>query len=797
MSWELIENDKVIKKTELSDFINNEMIIPLELSAFFKGEGERLALIYEGREYPAYIETEGGNQKLKWSKVLKRKLAEAFPQYATWFKDIKDPLKTPSIEFKKNDEQYEIRFILEANQERPKDKVTEIIEKEIQKKNSLMLKTLFHKWITGYQNYFPRDFRFSFKDIINADIPRELEGFPAIKAGNYLVQGYAGETQWAEIPWVAVMDKRLSNNIENGSHLIYLLSMDSQRLYLAIVYAEPGIGAKSLSEKASRMREKINTGNFKTNHQHVLLANATLVSGILCYQEYTEDLPEDQLLEADFEAMLKIYSEIVEITIPPIDKPISELNLIENIKKSEEKIPKKNDSGYSEIKSSEKMNDTLADHIMTEPEMRMVEKPALNISEEISEATEFSNTIKPFTNKGIENEWIENQLIKKNTGQSENEMEKSNSAVGNRKRVAVKNETLTSYLKAVLAKMGARGFYYPPELVKSYYLSLKSKPFVMIKGNVGTGKTSFPGFFAEAIGANTENGRYLKVLVKNSWEDDEALFGYLDSRGHFISGPIMTLLKSSREHPEKPHFLLLDEMDQAPVEKYFRKLLERINGNEEPFFTKEDFGSDLTSFREYGGLTFTDNIYIIGTINREVHSYPMGPKVLDSGNTIEMPVVDIGVFPDYGSSALGGDWENSQFKVQNKTEQLPGIIEKLMLDLREIQEILVRFDEPMGYRGVNEILAFGINSGVEGLFTEPEIMDLAIKQRILPVLDVTSQNNEELLKALGFFCRGDQMKEMCRRDFCIELEELLMAEKLDYPRSGQQLLKRLKKLARA
>lgn len=71
----------MIKTTELSDFVNTEMIIPKELISFFGSSGERLAIIYQNREYPSYLEAEGGNAKLKWSKVLIRKLGEAFPDY--------------------------------------------------------------------------------------------------------------------------------------------------------------------------------------------------------------------------------------------------------------------------------------------------------------------------------------------------------------------------------------------------------------------------------------------------------------------------------------------------------------------------------------------------------------------------------------------------------------------------------------------------------------------------------------------------------------------------------------------
>ncbi|WP_050739008.1 MrcB family domain-containing protein [Acetobacterium bakii] len=787
MSWELLANNKAIRTTELSDFTNNKMAIPAEVSTFFKGEGERLALMYEGREYPAYIESEGGNQKLNWSKVLQRKLAETFPEYNTWFADETDPLKTPRLEFIKHDDHYDVRFILGTDDVPAVETATQAMPEETRKNPGSGLRELFAKWITGYQNYYPRDFRFSFKDIISDDIPKILEGFPNIKSGKYLVQGFAGDHQWAEIPWVAVMDRRLTDTIEKGFHLIYLLSMDSRKLYLAIVFAEPGAGAKTLSEKVDQIRRTIDTGSFETNHQKVLLANATLVAGILCYREYSEDLPGDEILAAEFQAMLRIYDQVITMSVTPEEESILEAPTAEVTKVIEMDITRRNGffEEVSEANSSEKF---------LKPQIAVVGESEIVLNEELIKDIERIEKKEAFTNRDMEEKVCDIQSLDE-TNRPEKDAPKkvSMKTPGSlQKKYPLKNETITSELKAVLARMGNKGFYYSPELVKSYYLSLKSKPFVMIKGSVGSGKTSLPRLFAEAIGANSDNGRFQQVLVEKGWDDEEVLFGYLDNRGHFVPGPIMTLLKNSREYPEKPHFFLLDEMDQSPVEKYLRKLLEGINGNKEPLLNRDYFGSDAGSFREYGGLTFADNIYIIGTINGGEESYPVAPKFLDSGNTIEMPAVEIGVFPNYGNLNGEDDWENNQFKMQKKSQGLPGIIENLMLALRKLQEILVRFDRPMGYRCINEILAFGINSGVEGLFNEFEVIDLGIVQRILPLLDQAKHDEAELLRGLGFFCMGDNVDEKTFEETCISLKTLLMAQAMPYPRSGKQLLKRLK-----
>ncbi len=54
----------------------------------------------------------------------------------------------------------------------------------------------------------------------------------------------------------------------------------------------------------------------------------------------------------------------------------------------------------------------------------------------------------------------------------------------------------------------SQGFSYPDQLIENFYLSLKSKPFVILAGVSGTGKTKLVKLFAESIGATSENGQF-------------------------------------------------------------------------------------------------------------------------------------------------------------------------------------------------------------------------------------------------------------------------------------------------
>ncbi|MBU4438880.1 MAG: DUF3578 domain-containing protein, partial [Acetobacterium sp.] len=584
MSWELLESDRIIKTMELSDFINTEMMIPKELIRFFGSAGERLAIIYQNREYPSYLETEGGNAKLKWSKVLIRKLGEAFPDYEVWFNGNSDESKTPKLEVTKANEAFVLRLISgnEAASNSEAANSDGIKPRETVKNSETMqsgLSELLKKWIAGYPNYYPRDFRFSFKDVINEEIPKVIENFEGIKSGNYKILGFAGDTQWAEIPWVKVTAKQLQNINDDGLYLAYILAMDSCKLYLAIIYGADNVGVRSLSEKATEYRNRIQTGNYQTNHKEVLLANATLVSGIVCYREYTEaEMPDDGVLENEFEDFRKMYD--LCLAANSVETEVSENQELEELTVSnetnsadqqEEPVPES--VAVVPLPEEQTVEIVLEDFSETtrdSDEKRSVDaeiaKPMTvgtagddnqiqttkDKSEKAEEVQDDSVDQRPTDSiqtsapsiikeqeqplKAADSDLIAERILVEG-GTNQRIEEELNELTQTVMHYPVKNDYLPTDLQLIQAKMGNKGYYYPAELIKSYYLSIKSKPFVMIRGRVGSGKTSFPRLFAEAIGANSENGRFKRVVVGKHWEDNTHLWGQLDSRGHFIPGP--------------------------------------------------------------------------------------------------------------------------------------------------------------------------------------------------------------------------------------------------------------------
>ncbi len=95
------------------------------------------------------------------------------------------------------------------------------------------------------------------------------------------------------------------------------------------------------------------------------------------------------------------------------------------------------------------------------------------------------------------------------------------------KAKAVRNDlTVPDVLTHICEYIAARGFVFEEKQIKIFYLSLKTKPFVIIAGISGTGKSKLVQLVANAVGATAENERYTLIPVRPDWNDSTDLLGY-------------------------------------------------------------------------------------------------------------------------------------------------------------------------------------------------------------------------------------------------------------------------------
>ena len=118
---------------------------------------------------------------------------------------------------------------------------------------------------------------------------------------------------------------------------------------------------------------------------------------------------------------------------------------------------------------------------------------------------------------------------------------------------------------------------------RPYITAIKSKPFLLLAGISGTGKSRIVRELARAcweVGTSDykehKPKNYEMVQVKPNWHDSSELIGYVSRLGEepaFIAGDFLKFIVKAWENPHVPYFLCLDEMNLAPVEQYFAEYL--------------------------------------------------------------------------------------------------------------------------------------------------------------------------------------------------------------------------------
>lgn len=211
-----------------------------------------------------------------------------------------------------------------------------------------------------------------------------------------------------------------------------------------------------------------------------------------------------------------------------------------------------------------------------------------------------------------------------------------------------------------------------PNIYRPYITAIKSKPFLLLAGISGTGKSRIVRELARACWeAGSEEYKAQKpknfemVQVKPNWHDSSELIGYVSRVSGspvFVAGNFLKFVAKAWKNPEVPYFLCLDEMNLAPVEQYFAEYLSVVESRKcdengvittDPILKKcdEQWYFDLTAqlttdediraqFNK-DGIAIPQNLIVVGTVNMDETTFSFSRKVLDRAMTIEMNEVNL------------------------------------------------------------------------------------------------------------------------------------------------------------
>lgn len=328
-----------------------------------------------------------------------------------------------------------------------------------------------------------------------------------------------------------------------------------------------------------------------------------------------------------------------------------------------------------------------------------------------------------------------------------------------RKEVYLDQQSIIDHVSSYIQ---SKGFFYEKKDLINFFLSLKTKPYVILSGISGTGKTKIVQWFAESLGATEENGQFTLIPVRPDWSDSSDLLGYVNLQGEFQERPLIKVLENADANPNRPYFVVLDEMNLARVEYYFSDFLSVIESRkwkDGKIVTSPVLPESITNKH----ITIPSNVYIIGTVNMDETTHPLSKKVLDRANTIEFNTVNLDYFnflmdveEKEAEIASNRSLETEYLHLKECFKDNEDLVRNISNVLIEINKILESVGAQVGYRIRDEICFYMAYNEKGKLLSFDEALDYQIYQKILPRLAGSDGRTEEVLKQLYVLCANEE-----------------------------------------
>jgi 5-methylcytosine-specific restriction endonuclease McrBC GTP-binding regulatory subunit McrB len=262
--------------------------------------------------------------------------------------------------------------------------------------------------------------------------------------------------------------------------------------------------------------------------------------------------------------------------------------------------------------------------------------------------------------------------------------------------------------------------------------------------------------------------QYRIIPVGADWTNREPLLGYPNALNpeEYVKpdSGVLDLINQANNHPDLPHFLILDEMNLSHVERYFADFLSVMESKEAiPLYAEGTVEKGFPA-----KLKVPSNLFIIGTVNIDETTHMFSPKVLDRANTIEFRVTKVemedflGNIKDINMDALTGKGagmaKSFLTMASNKsfaTKDIDATNAALIQFFGELKKTGAEF----GYRSATEILRLIHQlTLLDNELSTNQKIDFAIIQKLLPKLHGSRRRLCPVLETLGSFCISDEVK---------------------------------------
>jgi 5-methylcytosine-specific restriction enzyme B len=308
---------------------------------------------------------------------------------------------------------------------------------------------------------------------------------------------------------------------------------------------------------------------------------------------------------------------------------------------------------------------------------------------------------------------------------------------------------LSGLIAALKTDLAAGHLLFDAAFLLRFVASLLAKPFVLLAGLSGSGKTQLATALARWLGAER-----CVIAVGADWNSSDRLLGYSDAldASRYVRTPALDLLLKAISNPTRPHFLILDELNLSPPERYLSEILSALESGEPLSLHGE--GRAMSGVP--GQLLLPSNLFLIGTLNTDETTHALSPKVLDramlldfDGNSLSLAEFLKNALPRPDTarfSGRGSGFAASWLAAARSELVLAPVEHAALAGQLEILHAAV----PFGYRTAREILRFAAaHQQLLGIFDAELILDAAIVQKLLPRLFGTTRRVQTQLNGLS------------------------------------------------
>ena len=174
--------------------------------------------------------------------------------------------------------------------------------------------------------------------------------------------------------------------------------------------------------------------------------------------------------------------------------------------------------------------------------------------------------------------------------------------------------------------------YYSKKIISKFMAGLATSKIIILEGISGTGKTSLPYAFS----------RFMKnqasiVSVQPSWRDRTEILGYLNEFTKKFNETDFLKALYEASFREDVNLIVLDELNLARIEYYFAEFLSIMEMPDKSEWRIDLVPTQLESdpkHLEDGKLIIPQNVWYIGTANKDDSTFTITDKVYDRAVTL-------------------------------------------------------------------------------------------------------------------------------------------------------------------